>query len=93
MDITVHTKYSIGQKLYKLDEKDIITYHISEMRAGQSYTVLNKRFETFISYSVELNGAWPPVREEKISEADIERRYFTSKADILKELAEQLADK
>ena len=36
MDITVHTKYSIGQKLYKLDEKDIITYHISEMRAGQS---------------------------------------------------------
>lgn len=92
MDITVHTKYNIGQKLYKLDEKDIITYHISEMRAGQSYTVLSKRFEPFISYSVELDGAWPPVVEQKISEADIERRYFTSKADILKELAEQLAD-
>lgn len=103
MVITVHTKYSIGQKLYKLDGTEIKTYYIASLQVLTLYHARQKAFTQEVMYHIMseeeyvtkdargYTGVCPLCHLTKKS--DIERRYFTSKADILKKLAEQLMDK
>ncbi len=102
MDITVHTKYSIGQKLYQLVGTKIKTYYIASLEVTTLYHARQKEFTQDVMYHIMsedeyetkdargYTGVCPSCR--LTIESDLERQYFTSKADILKELAEQLAD-
>ena len=78
--MTIKTKFSIGDKVYCLEDNRIIEAYITDIKIYVYKSILSKNIITIIEYKIRECGS--RTRETEKDEEDL----FTSKKKLLKSL-------